>query len=91
MANGNFNDVGFDCSSLMQYAYHQAGIDLPRTSQQQWLSNQAHAVPVGQEQPGDLIFFEPGSSGPGHVGMVVDPGKGIMINGPRTGKPIQYS
>jgi cell wall-associated NlpC family hydrolase len=91
LAHGNFNDVGFDCSSLMQYAYHQAGIDLPRTAAQQWFSNQAHAVPLGQEQPGDLIFFEPSSSGPGHVGMVVDPGKGVMINAPRTGKPVGYS
>lgn len=63
----------FDCSGLVMMAYRSAGIDLPRTSQQQW----ADGHRVGSPVPGDLVFF-PGTDGtwsaPGHVGLVVRPG-----------------
>ncbi|MFC9973898.1 NlpC/P60 family protein [Spirillospora sp. NPDC127200] len=82
------NTVGFDCSSLVRYAWHQAGVSVARTSQEQWRT--LPHVPAGQQAPGDLVFFK-GSGGsataPGHVGMVIAPGK--MIEAPRTGLKIR--
>jgi cell wall-associated NlpC family hydrolase len=81
--------VGFDCSGLVQWAYLQAGIELPRTSQAQWTA--LPHLPAGAAlQPGDLVFFA-GSDGsmtaPGHVGIYV--GNGQMLNAPYTGTDIR--
>jgi cell wall-associated NlpC family hydrolase len=82
--------VGFDCSSLVQHAWHKAGISIARTSQEQWRT--LPHVPTGQEQPGDLVFFA-GSLGsraaPGHVGMVI--GGGRMVEAPRTGLRVRVA
>jgi cell wall-associated NlpC family hydrolase len=79
----------FDCSGLVQAAYKSAGINVPRTSDvQYWFGKRVHA---GQERPGDLVFFDykPGHSGPGHVGIVMDPAKGLMIVAPHTGDHVK--
>ncbi|WP_158566768.1 C40 family peptidase [Actinomadura craniellae] len=82
--------VGFDCSGLTRYAWHQAGITLPRVAENQWRA--FPHVPPGREQPGDLVFFK-GASGsasrPGHVGLVI--GGGRMVEAPRTGLPVRVS
>ncbi|MFC4912264.1 NlpC/P60 family protein [Actinomadura gamaensis] len=82
--------VGFDCSSLVQYAWHQAGTDIPRTTGQQW-ATLAH-IPPGQTAPGDLVFFT-GADGsaatPGHVGLVIGPDQ--MIEAPHTGATVRLS
>ncbi len=58
---------GFDCSGLTQAAYQAAGIQLPRTAQQQY--DAGPPVPPGQPlQPGDLLFFGSDSADIGHVG-----------------------
>jgi cell wall-associated NlpC family hydrolase len=79
----------FDCSGLMQAAYQQAGINLPRVSRQQWYAG-PH-VPRDQLQPGDLVFFAWNTREPSsihHVGMYV--GGGFMINAPYTGAVIRF-
>jgi cell wall-associated NlpC family hydrolase len=80
----------FDCSGLMMMAYRAAGVDIPRTSQLQWLWGPR--VPAGHEEPGDLVFFA-GSDGtptaPGHVGLVI--GHNLMIEAYATGFPIRIS
>lgn len=54
------NSVGTDCSGLMQYAYNQAGVDIPRTTYTQ--INAGQNVPItgsnglGSAKPGDLLF-----------------------------------
>lgn len=80
---------GFDCSGLTQRAYEAAGIGLPRTSEQQWLS--APQIPASRLAPGDLVFFNPGQDGvpgPGHVGIYV--GAGMMINAPNPSSVVRY-
>jgi len=80
----------FDCSGLVMMAYRAAGIDIPRTSEQQWAFGPR--VSGNQALPGDLVFFA-GADGtpaaPGHVGLVI--GKGLMIEAYATGFPIRIA
>jgi cell wall-associated NlpC family hydrolase len=80
----------FDCSGLVMMAYRAAGVNIARTSQEQWATEQQ--VPANQVKPGDLVFFA-GSDGtptsPGHVGIVI--GKNEMIEAYATGFPVRVS
>jgi cell wall-associated NlpC family hydrolase len=80
----------FDCSGLVLMAYRAAGIDIPRTSQQQW--SWGPRIRLRQAQPGDLVFFA-GSDGtrasPGHVGIVI--GHGLMIEAFANGVPLRIA
>ncbi|GLW62202.1 hypothetical protein Arub01_04460 [Actinomadura rubrobrunea] len=78
-----------DCSSLTQMAYRAAGIAIPRVTYDQ--VNYGRRIAPGQEKAGDLVFFRPGPRGPEHVGLVVDPEKGIMIHAPHTGARVEYA
>ncbi|MCP2343722.1 C40 family peptidase [Actinomadura rupiterrae] len=86
---GAMGPNAYDCSGLTSAAYRAAGISIPRVSGDQW--NHEPRVPNGHEQPGDLVFFNsgPGTSttNPGHVGLVIGPGK--MIAAPHTGTVVQ--
>lgn len=73
--------VGFDCSSLVQYAWAKAGVKLPRTTWEQIKVGQA--IPnIQHAKPGDLLF--PNS---GHVQMYI--GNGKVIEAPQTGGYVQ--
>jgi len=71
----------FDCSGLTQYAYSAAGVSLPHSSGSQ--SRMGTAVPVGQLQPGDLLFYYSPTS---HVAMYI--GNGQMVHASTSGKPV---
>jgi cell wall-associated NlpC family hydrolase len=79
----------FDCSGLTMTAYAKAGVHIPRLSDAQYWWGAK--VPAGQEQPGDLVYFDykHGHSGPGHVGIVYNPKTGIMIVAPHTGDVVK--
>lgn len=87
---GDNPTTSFDCSGLVQWAYGQAGVQLPRTSQQQWSALKNKSVPMDQVREGDLIFMA-GSDGttaaPGHVAMMVS--NKTLIQAPYTGANIQ--
>ncbi|MFH9263651.1 NlpC/P60 family protein [Streptomyces sp. NPDC017546] len=74
---------GFDCSGLMQWAYAQAGVSLPRTSQAQRYAGRM--VPLSQALPGDLVAYRADAS---HIGMYV--GNGQVIHAPYPGAPVRY-
>ena len=80
----------FDCSGLVMAAYAAAGITIERTSQEQWASEPHVSAP----QAGDLVFFtgalQPGEQPPGHVGLVVDPARHLMIDAYGTGAGVRY-
>lgn len=82
--------VGFDCSGLVQWAYKQAGISLPRTSQEQWAALAKRSVPLNKVQEGDLVFMA-GSDGtanaPGHVGMMINSRQ--LVQAPYSGADVQ--
>jgi hypothetical protein len=78
---------GFDCSGLVMYVYAKLGVHLDH-----YAAFQFHeGTPVGQGdlQPGDLVFFEPTASGPGHVGMYI--GGTEFIQAPHTGDVVKIS
>ena len=89
---GGAGPDAFDCSGLVMMAYKAAGLDIPRTSEDQWLWGPQ--VAASQLEPGDLVFFA-GSDGtptaPGHVGMVIDPAQHLMVEAYATGFPIRVS
>jgi uncharacterized protein YgiM (DUF1202 family) len=75
----------FDCSGLVLRAWQQAGVNLPRTSQQQFLASPR--VSLSNLKLGDLVFFYGPS--PSHVGIYA--GNGKVINAPRPGKTVEYT
>jgi cell wall-associated NlpC family hydrolase len=87
---GGTGPDAFDCSGLVMMAYRSAGVNIERTSEQQWATEQR--IPAAQAQPGDLVFFA-GADGtptsPGHVGLVIGGGK--MIEAYATGFPIRVA
>ncbi|GAB2946218.1 NlpC/P60 family protein [Nonomuraea fastidiosa] len=74
---GGTGPDAFDCSGVIYAAYREAGLSIPRTTFGQWPFGVR--IKEGDEQPGDLVFFNsgPGTSpdNPGHVGLVVSKGK----------------
>ncbi len=77
-----------DCSSLVQQAWLQGGVRLPRTTYAQVLEGES--VDPDDPAPGDLVFAA-GSDGtaasPGHVGLFI--GDGLLVEAPRTGLQIR--
>lgn len=67
---GGTTRVGMDCSALLQLSFADAGIAIPRSSNEQaaW----GDPIKPTELKPGDFLFFgaSPGSSVITHVGMV---------------------
>ncbi len=74
---------GFDCSGLMQWAYGQVGVELPRVSTQQ--AKAGREVSAAEARPGDLVFFERGRVD--HIGMYA--GSGQWVVAPKTGDVVK--
>ena len=72
---GTTPGVGLDCSGLTQYCYRQAGIMIPRNSEDQ--AALGRKVPVSEATPGDILWR------PGHVGIYI--GEDRYIHEPHTG------
>ncbi|SHK42888.1 NlpC/P60 family protein [Clostridium cavendishii DSM 21758] len=53
---GGYNPTtSFDCSGLVQWCYGKAGINLPRTAQEQYDATQH--ISLSEAKAGDLVFF----------------------------------
>ncbi len=65
---GGTGFTGVDCSGFVQNAYQQAGVDLPRTSREQFKVGQS----VSRPEFGDLVFFGMKGGGVDHVGIALD-------------------
>jgi cell wall-associated NlpC family hydrolase len=80
---GGESPGGFDCSGLMQWAYRQVGVELPRVSTQQ--AKAGREVSAAEARPGDLVFFERGTVD--HIGMYA--GAGTWVVAPKTGDVVK--
>jgi len=74
--------TGFDCSGLVQWAFGQAGISLPRVASAQ--EQVGTLVPsLADAAPGDLVFY---GNPAYHVGIYL--GDGYMVDAPETGQTV---
>ena len=73
---------GFDCSGLVWYVYHSAGVLVPRTAAEQRVA--VRPVDVDHLQPGDLVFFQTPLN---HVGIYI--GGGEFVHAPATGRTVE--
>jgi hypothetical protein len=83
---GTSAKTGFDCSGLAMAVYQLNGLNLPRTSRQQFKAG----TPIARHQlrKGDLVFFATGKTRRiTHVGIYT--GRGYFIHAPGKGKKIR--
>ncbi|MGW2519642.1 NlpC/P60 family protein [Streptomyces sp. NPDC001617] len=74
----------FDCSGLTSWAYAQAGVSIPRTSEAQ--ANIGTRITSQSDlRVGDLVFF---FNDLHHVGLYA--GNGQILHAPRTGTVVRY-
>lgn len=84
---GGANTVGFDCSGLVQYAFAQVGLALPRVSRQQ--AQMGRISDIGSLKPGDLVGWGRTPSTAHHIaiylgnGRIVESGSGWGSSGVR--------
>ena len=71
----------YDCSGLAQAAWGAAGVQIPRTTYEQWAA--LPHIATSAIEPGDLLYYD----GEGHVAMYV--GGGYIIDAPQTGLDVQ--
>ncbi|MGW0330565.1 NlpC/P60 family protein [Streptomyces sp. NPDC003011] len=74
----------YDCSGLTSWAYAQAGVGIPRTSEAQSQYG-TRITSVSDLQVGDLVFF---FNDLHHVGLYA--GNGQIIHAPRSGTVVRY-
>ncbi len=72
----------FDCSGLVMWAFQQAGISLPHSSQ----ALASGGIPVSRDelQPGDVVNYYADAS---HTGIYV--GDGMVVHAPTYGQPVR--
>jgi peptidoglycan DL-endopeptidase CwlO len=73
----------FDCSGLTSWAYQQAGVTIPRTSQAQ--ANAGTRIPLSEAKPGDLVIMYGDYH---HVGLYA--GNGMVLHAPKPGASVRY-
>lgn len=74
----------FDCSGFVQYVYSKKGVDIARTSYEQY--DQATMIPQDEAVVGDLVFFLSG----GHVYHVgIYAGEGRVLHSPKPGRSVK--
>ncbi|MFI8213472.1 C40 family peptidase [Streptomyces werraensis] len=76
----------WDCSSLVQAAFKQVGVDLPRVSQDQ--SMVGTDIPLSEIQPGDILYWG-GKGSAYHVGVYIGNGQYLDAANPSKGVVIQ--
>lgn len=83
--------VGFDCSSLVRYAFYlgtSRQIRLPRVADDQYNATRSQTVRADQLLPGDLLFWDWDGDGiMDHVALYI--GEQQMIEAPQSGQLIR--
>ena len=85
---GAAGPASFDCSGLVQWAFAQAGVSMPRVAADQ--ARTGPAVSASQLVPGDLLFYHTDPTDPGYISHVaIYLGNGWMIQAPQPGMDVQ--
>ncbi|ULE32104.1 peptidoglycan hydrolase RipC [Mycobacterium sp. IDR2000157661] len=81
---GGSGPNAFDCSGLVQWAFQQAGISLPHSSQA--LASGGQPVSTDQMQPGDVVNYYSDAS---HTAIYI--GDGMMVHASTYGTPVRVA
>ena len=85
---GKSQHTGFDCSGLTMVVYRLNGLELPRSSRQQW--KVGRPIKRSQLAKGDLVFFATsGGRRVSHVGIYT--GNDKFLHAPGRGRKIRVS
>lgn len=71
--------VGFDCSGLTIWAFGQAGVEIPRSSRDQFRA--AEEIEHSEAEPGDYVYY------PGHISIYL--GLDAMVHSPNSGSHVE--
>ena len=82
---GGASPAGFDCSGLVQYSYKQAGVSLPRSTDD--LLRTSAPLRGMHLRRGDLLFFDQEGKKKSHVGIYL--GDGRFVHAPSSGKAVR--
>jgi len=79
-------EQGFDCSGMTMAVYQLNGLNLPRSSLEQWQTGMS--IPKDRLSRGDLVFFDTTLAGKAsHVGIYI--GENTFIHAPGRNKKIR--
>jgi len=85
---GGSDSNGFDCSGLIQFAYGEAGIGIPRRSVEQARSGWEVALELSRLRPADILAFAETGSTVSHVGLYL--GNGRFIHSSSRGVRVSH-
>lgn len=78
---------GMDCSGFVRAVYNLCGVNIPRTSREQYQTGEA--VARDELHDGDLVFFGDSAEAINHVGIYV--GGSRFVHAPKRGDDIKVS
>ncbi len=76
---------GMDCSGFTKAVYNLCGVNIPRTSREQYKAG--NPISKSELRDGDLVFFGASESSITHVGIYV--GNGKFVHAPKRGEDIK--
>jgi cell wall-associated NlpC family hydrolase len=78
---------GMDCSGFVRAVYNLCGVNIPRTSAEQF--RVGRGIPLEELSDGDLVFFGSSEQKITHVGIYV--GGNRFVHAPKRGDEIKIS
>lgn len=79
---------GLDCSGLVQRAFADLGVEVPRVSADQAKAGTG-VDDLDAARPGDLVYWAGRGGRPNHIGIYLGDGK--MLHAPRTGEVVKVA
>lgn len=77
----------YDCSGLTMRAYDSAGVQLPRTSREQYTATTR--IQASELQPGDLVFWSSDGTTEGIYHVALYAGAGRIVQAPAPGSDVE--
>lgn len=84
---GGMGNKGFDCSGFVQFVYREIGINLPRSTPDQYEGGTK--IDMSEIKPGDLLFWRIYGRRVSHVGIYL--GNSQFIHSPSFGKRVSIT